>query len=108
MDDLLKEAIADAKVVRDTAVENARLALAEAFTPKIQSMLTQKIRQEVEDENQEDEMKDEAMDDEVEDEGEEVEEGYGDEGEHEDEGEEMKEIEDLQKQTGHKVEMLIY
>ena len=94
MDDLLKEAIADAKVVRDTAVENARLALAEAFTPKIQSMLTQKIRQEVEDENQEDEMKDEAMDDEVEDEGEEVEEGYGDEGEHEDEGEEVKEIED--------------
>ncbi len=94
MDDLLKEAIADAKVVRDTAVENARLALAEAFTPKIQSMLTQKIRQEVEDENQEDEMKDEAMDDEVEDEGEEVEEGYGDEGEHDDEGEEVKEIED--------------
>ena len=94
MDDLLKEAIADAKVVRDTAVENARLALAEAFTPKIQSMLTQKIRQEVEDENQEDEMKDEAMDDEVEDEGEEKKEGYGDEGEHEDEGEEVKEIED--------------
>ena len=94
MDDLLKEAIADAKVVRDTAVENARLALAEAFTPKIQSMLTQKIRQEVEDENQEDEMKDEAMDDEVEDEGEEKKEGYGDEGEHDDEGEEVKEIED--------------
>jgi len=104
MDDLLKEAIADAKVVRDTAVENARLALAEAFTPKIQSMLTQKIRQEVEDENQEDEMKDEAMDDEVEDEGEEVEEGYGDEGEHEDEGEEVKEIEDEVEDEGEEVE----
>ena len=103
MDDLLKEAIADAKVVRDTAVENARLALAEAFTPKIQSMLTQKIRQEVEDENQEDEMKDEAMDDEVEDEGEEVEEGYGDEGEHDDEGEEVKEIEDEVEDEGEEV-----
>ena len=88
MDDLLKEAIADAKVVRDTAVENARLALAEAFTPKIQSMLTQKIRQEVEDENQEDEMKDEAMDDEVEDEGEELEvEPEADEGQEEEEEE---------------------
>tara|TARA_R100001079_G_scaffold1334_3_gene899 strand:+ start:3560 stop:4657 length:1098 start_codon:yes stop_codon:yes gene_type:complete len=104
MDDLLKEAIADAKVVRDTAVENARLALAEAFTPKIQSMLTQKIRQEVEDENQEDEMKDEAMDDEVEDEGEEKKEGYGDEGEHEDEGEEVKEIEDEVEDEGEEVE----
>jgi len=103
MDDLLKEAIADAKVVRDTAVENARLALAEAFTPKIQSMLTQKIRQEVEDENQEDEMKDEAIDDEVEDEGEEVEEGYGDEGEHDDEGEEVKEIEDEVEDEGEEV-----
>ena len=41
--DLLKEAIADAKAVRETAIANAKLALEEAFTPKIQSMLSTKI-----------------------------------------------------------------
>ena len=39
MDDLLKEAIADAKAVRETALENAKIALEEAFTPRLQSML---------------------------------------------------------------------
>ena len=39
MDDLLKEAIADAKAVRETALENAKMALEEAFTPKLKSML---------------------------------------------------------------------
>ena len=43
MDDLLKDAIADAKAVRETALANAKLALEEAFTPRIQSMLSQKI-----------------------------------------------------------------
>ena len=43
---LLKEAIADAKAVRETAIANARLALEEAFTPKIQSMLSKKIEEE--------------------------------------------------------------
>jgi len=32
MDSLLKDAIADAKTVRETALENAKLALTEAFT----------------------------------------------------------------------------
>ena len=32
--DLLKEAIADAKSVRETAIANAKLALEEAFTPQ--------------------------------------------------------------------------
>ena len=41
--DLLKEAIADAKAVRETAIANAKLALEEAFTPKLQSMLSTKI-----------------------------------------------------------------
>jgi len=50
MDDLLKEAIADAKAVRETALENAKLALQEAFTPKLQNMLSQKIQMEMEDE----------------------------------------------------------
>ena len=49
MDDLLKEAIADAKAVRETALQNAKIALEEAFTPRLQSMLSQKIQNEVED-----------------------------------------------------------
>ena len=61
MDDLLKEAIADAKAVRETALENAKMALEEAFTPRLQNMLSQKIQNEIEDED--DEKKDEAMDD---------------------------------------------
>ena len=50
MDDLLKEAIADAKQVRETALANAKMALEEAFTPRLQSMLSKKIQAEVEDE----------------------------------------------------------
>ena len=50
--DLLKEAIADAKAVRSTAIANAKLALEEAFTPKLQSMLSNKIEEEL-DENEE-------------------------------------------------------
>ena len=65
MDDLLKEAIADAKAVRETALENARIALEEAFTPRLQSMLSKKIQSEMDVEEGED------MDDE-----EEKEEGY--------------------------------
>ena len=48
MDDLLKDAIADAKAVRETALANAKIALEEAFTPRIQSMLSQKIQSETE------------------------------------------------------------
>ena len=58
MDDLLKEAIADAKAVRETALENAKMALEEAFTPRLQNMLSQKIQTELEDEEGE-EMEDE-------------------------------------------------
>jgi hypothetical protein len=46
MSKLLKEAIADAKAVRETALANARLALEEAFAPRLQSMLTKKLREE--------------------------------------------------------------
>ena len=49
MDDLLREAIADAKAVRETALENAKIALEEAFTPRLQSMLSKKIAAESED-----------------------------------------------------------
>jgi len=48
--DLLKEAIADAKAVKETALANAKLALEEAFAPRIQSMLSHKLAEELEDE----------------------------------------------------------
>ena len=44
--DLLKEAIADAKAVRETALANAKIALEEAFTPRLQSMLSAKLAEE--------------------------------------------------------------
>ena len=47
---LLKEAIADAKAVKETALANARLALEEAFAPRIQSMLSHKLAEELDDE----------------------------------------------------------
>ena len=50
--DLLKEAIADAKAVKETALANAKIALEEAFAPRIQSMLSTKL---AEDEMYEDE-----------------------------------------------------
>ena len=50
--DLLREAIADAKAVRETAIANAKLALEEAFTPKLQSMLSAKIQEDEELEDQ--------------------------------------------------------
>ncbi len=41
--DLLKEAIADAKAVKEVAIANAKAALEEAFTPQLKSMLSEKI-----------------------------------------------------------------
>jgi len=46
MSKLLKEAMVDAKAVRETALANARLALEEAFAPRLQSMLTKKLKEE--------------------------------------------------------------
>lgn len=53
MKDLLKEAIADAKAVRETALANAKLALEEAFTPRLQSMLSAKLAEEMSEEDEE-------------------------------------------------------
>ena len=55
--DLLKEAIADAKAVKETALANAKIALQEAFTPRIKSMLENELMNELED--------DDMMDDEM-------------------------------------------
>ena len=57
MSDLLKEAIADAKAVRETALQNAKMALEEAFTPHLKSMLSAKLAED--DEEWEDEEGDE-------------------------------------------------
>ena len=43
--DLLKEAIADAKAVKEVAIANAKLALEEAFTPHLKSMLSAKLEE---------------------------------------------------------------
>ena len=69
MSDLLKEAIADAKAVRETALQNAKMALEEAFTPHLKSMLSAKLSEDdVEEgmydrEEDDDEEKDEGMHD---------------------------------------------
>jgi hypothetical protein len=60
---LLKEAIADAKAVKETALANAKLALEEAFTPRLQSILSQKMRAEAEEmENDDQEATNEELD----------------------------------------------
>jgi len=41
--ELFKEAIADAKAVKEAAIANAKAALEEAFTPFLREKLTQKL-----------------------------------------------------------------
>ena len=65
--DILKEAIADAKAVREVALANAKAALEEAFTPKLQSMLSAKLSEDLTEEYDEDEKVDEMYYDEDED-----------------------------------------
>ena len=54
--DLLKEAIADAKAVKETAIANAKAALEEAFTPHLKSMLAAKLEEMDKDEDVEEAM----------------------------------------------------
>ena len=53
---ILKEAIADAKAVREVVLANAKAALEEAFTPKLQSMLSAKLSQSLNEEEDEEEV----------------------------------------------------
>jgi len=46
--ELLKEAIADAKAVREVALQNAKMALEEAFDSKIKNMLSARLAEELE------------------------------------------------------------
>jgi hypothetical protein len=55
--DLFKEAIADAKAVREAALANAKVALEEALAPKLQNMISAKL-QEMEYEDEMDEARD--------------------------------------------------
>jgi len=59
MAELLKEAIADAKAVREVALQNAKMALEEAFDSKIKSMLSAKLAEEIEEDVELEEMYDE-------------------------------------------------
>jgi hypothetical protein len=47
---IFSEAIAEAKAIRETAMQNAKLALEEAFTPRIQEMMNNKLASLAEDE----------------------------------------------------------
>jgi hypothetical protein len=97
--DLLREAIADAKAVKEVAIANAKAALEEAFTPQLKSMLSEKISQldeeddisEADKANQEKKIKEtkelEKEGKEKVDEAEDMDEGHG--------KEDMKEAEDL-------------
>ena len=46
--DLLKQAIADARAVKETALANAKIALQEAFTPRMAEMFEQQMEDELE------------------------------------------------------------
>ena len=86
--DLLADAIADAKAVKEVAIANAKAALEEAFTPHLKDMLAQKINEmedleetelaEVDKEKMEEEKEmDEAYGKKDMEEGEDMDEGYG-------------------------------
>jgi len=88
MGDILKEAIADAKAVRETALQNAKMALEEAFTPQLKNMLSAKLKEDELEEGDpvvEDDMEDEDEVDEFGHDDEEAGEEVPDEGYHEDE-----------------------
>ena len=70
--DLLKEAIADARAVKETALANAKIALQEAFAPRIQRMISDQIENEL---DSEEVPMDPAMEPEMDDMGAEGEEG---------------------------------
>lgn len=63
--DLLKEAIADAEMLKKVAIENAKKTLNETFEPKIKELLAKKLNEEAEEDEEDiDEAKDIPADDE--------------------------------------------
>jgi len=93
--DLLKEAIADAKAVKETAIANAKAALEEAFTPHLKSMLAAKLEEmdKEDDDKMEESTEIQETEDVVNETEESVDEGYGkkDDKEKMDEAEEVAE-----------------
>jgi hypothetical protein len=63
MAELLKEALADAKAVREVALQNAKMALEEAFDSKIKSMLSARLAEELEEDSLDEEYVDEDVQD---------------------------------------------
>ena len=53
---LVEEVLEDAQQVRETALANAKLALSEAFEPRIKSMISRHLQTEMEDEDEMEEM----------------------------------------------------
>ena len=84
--ELLKEAIADAKAVREVALENAKMALEEAFDSKIKNMLSAKLAEELEEDT---ELEETYMEDEKDEDMK--------EGKHDEKDEDMKEGKDDEK-----------
>ena len=60
---ILKEAIADAKAVREVALANAKAALEEAFTPRLQSMLSAKLSEDLDEAEDKEEIEETYMED---------------------------------------------
>ena len=59
---MLKEAIADAKTIKETAIANAKAALEESFTPHIKEMLSAKLQEMDKDEDLDEAKKDDSKD----------------------------------------------
>ena len=106
--DILKEAIADAKAVREVALANAKAALEEAFTPKLQSMLSAKLSEEL-NEVEEDEIKEDVTEETTIDEVDDIDEMVGmDEDEQLDEEIDLEEIlNELELEEGEEAEKTI-
>ena len=62
--DLLREAIADAKAVKETAIANAKAALTESFTPFLKERLSQKISEMEKGEEDDEDFEDDDSDEE--------------------------------------------
>lgn len=59
--DLFKQAIADAKSIREAAIANAKLALEESLTPQLKELLAQRLAEMEEDETEKEEVLDETI-----------------------------------------------
>lgn len=65
--EMLKECIADAKTIKETAIASAKVALEEAFTPQLTAMFAEKLNElEMEEEEMKNESVDETHDEELE------------------------------------------